>query len=82
MTEEQTTTETKRGRVRRLLIEPLIEHGFRKPGNLKLDAHDAFLDQLFPTRRNQLSTFSDKGSASNIKHQLGFRVDCSGIKLH
>lgn len=46
MTEEQTTTETKRGRVRRLLIQPLTEHGFRKPGNVKADAHEAFLVKL------------------------------------
>ena len=37
MTDEQTTnTETKRDRVRRLLIDPLTEHGFRKPGDVVL----------------------------------------------
>ncbi|NDW34610.1 hypothetical protein [Salipiger sp. PrR007] len=63
MTEEQTTTETKRGRVRRLLIEPLTEHGFRKPGNVKLDAHDAFLvklaDALTYMSDEQLGTLRD-----------------------
>ncbi|NDV51568.1 hypothetical protein [Salipiger sp. PrR003] len=63
MTEEQTTTETKRGRVRRLLIEPLTEHGFRKPGNVKLNAHDAFLvklaDALTYMTDEQLGTLRD-----------------------
>ncbi|NIY98872.1 hypothetical protein HC022_22425, partial [Salipiger sp. HF18] len=35
LTDEQTSkTETKRDRVRRLLIDPLTEHGFRKPGDV------------------------------------------------
>ncbi|QFS83999.1 hypothetical protein [Roseivivax sp. THAF197b] len=38
--------ETKRGRVRRCLIEPLIEAGFRKLGNVKADRHEAFLVKL------------------------------------
>ncbi|NDW33803.1 hypothetical protein [Salipiger sp. PrR007] len=63
MTEEQTTTETKRGRVRRLLIEPLTEHGFRKPGNVKLDAHDTFMvklaDALTYMTDEQLGTLRD-----------------------
>ncbi len=63
MTTEQTTSETKRGRVRRLLIEPLTEHGFRKPGNVKLDAHDAFLvklaDALTYMTDEQLGTLRD-----------------------
>ncbi|NDV53878.1 hypothetical protein [Salipiger sp. PrR003] len=63
MTTEQTTSETKRGRVRRLLIDPLTEHGFRKPGNVKLDAHDAFLvklaDALTYMSDEQLGTLRD-----------------------
>ncbi|NDW31528.1 hypothetical protein [Salipiger sp. PrR007] len=63
MTTEQTTSETKRGRVRRLLIDPLTEHGFRKPGNVKLDAHDAFLvklaDALTYMSDEQLATLRD-----------------------
>jgi len=41
-----TTAETKRDRVRRLFINPMIEHGWRKPGNVKQDAHDAMLVKL------------------------------------
>ncbi|WP_353472339.1 hypothetical protein PVT71_13680 [Salipiger sp. H15] len=63
MTEEQITTETKRGRVRRLLIEPLAEHGFRKPGNVKLDQHEGFLvklaDALAYMSDTQLGTLRD-----------------------
>lgn len=46
MTEGLTSTETKRDRVRRLLIHPLVEHGFRKPGNVKADQHEAFMVKL------------------------------------
>ncbi|HBS98605.1 MAG TPA: hypothetical protein DEB47_01795 [Citreicella sp.] len=45
MTEGE-TNETKRDRVRRLLIHPLVEHGFRKPGNVKADQHEAFMVKL------------------------------------
>ena len=40
------TEESKRDRVRRLLIHPLEAHGFRKPGNVKLDQHVVFLAKL------------------------------------
>ena len=47
MTEEQTTpAETKRDRVRRLLIQPLTECGFRKPGDVPQDRFDKFLTNL------------------------------------
>lgn len=63
VTEEQTTTETKRGRVRRLLIDPLTEHGFRKPGNVKTGAHEGFLvklaDALTYMSDHQLETLRD-----------------------
>jgi hypothetical protein len=38
--------ETKRDRVRRLLIQPLTEKGFKKPGNVKADGHRVVLDKL------------------------------------
>ena len=47
MTVEQTTkTETKRDRVRRILIHPLTEWGFRKPGNVTEAKHAKFLVDL------------------------------------
>ncbi|WP_370045502.1 MULTISPECIES: hypothetical protein [Salipiger] len=47
MTDEQTTkTETKRDRVRRILIHPLTEWGFRKPGNVTEEKHGKFLVDL------------------------------------
>ncbi|NVK20631.1 MAG: hypothetical protein HWE30_18220 [Methylocystaceae bacterium] len=47
MTDEQTTKiETKRDRVRRLLIDPLTEHGFRKPGDVSAERHAKFLVDL------------------------------------
>ena len=47
MTVEQTTkTETKRDRVRRILIHPLTEWGFRKPGNVTEEKHRKFLVDL------------------------------------
>ncbi|GGG59840.1 hypothetical protein GCM10011415_02260 [Salipiger pallidus] len=47
MTAEQTsTTETKRDRVRRLLIAPLTDWGFRKPGDVREERHKKFLTDL------------------------------------
>jgi len=47
MTDEQTmTAETKRDRVRRLLIAPLTEWGFRKPGDVREEKHAKFLTNL------------------------------------
>lgn len=47
MTAEQTLKpETKRDRVRRLLIAPLAEWGFRKPGDVCAERHARFLDGL------------------------------------
>ena len=47
MTDAQTTkTETKRDRVRRLLIDPLTAWGFRKPGNVTEAKHAKFLVDL------------------------------------
>jgi hypothetical protein len=47
MTDAQTTkTETKRDRVRRLLIDPLTAWGFRKPGNVPEAKHAKFLVDL------------------------------------
>ncbi|MHA7870636.1 MAG: hypothetical protein ACX93U_24475 [Salipiger thiooxidans] len=47
MTDEQTTkTETKRDRVRRLLIDPLTEHGFRKLSTVSAERHAKFLTDL------------------------------------
>ncbi|KAB2539667.1 hypothetical protein AL035_17830 [Salipiger aestuarii] len=46
MTEGQIVAETKRDRVRRILIEPLTEWGFRKPGNIRADRFDGFMVSL------------------------------------
>ncbi|MBN8189264.1 hypothetical protein [Salipiger thiooxidans] len=47
MTEAQTTRgETNRDRVRRVLIQPLTEYGFRKPGNVTEQKHAKFLNDL------------------------------------
>lgn len=47
MTEERIDKgETKRDRVRRLLIGPMEELGWRKPGNVTAEAHRAALDRL------------------------------------
>ncbi|MGR3376044.1 hypothetical protein [Salipiger abyssi] len=47
MIEEQSSkAETKRDRVRRLLIHPLAEWGFRKPGDVREDRHAKFLTDL------------------------------------
>ncbi|SDF30104.1 hypothetical protein SAMN04488105_116129 [Salipiger thiooxidans] len=47
MTDEKTSkTETKRDRVRRLLIDPLTEHGFRKPSGVSAERHAKFLTDL------------------------------------
>jgi hypothetical protein len=43
---KMTGAETKRDRVRRLLIQPLTAKGFRKPGNVRADDHRAALDKL------------------------------------
>ncbi len=44
--ETLTAAETKRDRVRRLFITPMIEHGWRKPPSVKQEAHDALLVKL------------------------------------
>lgn len=44
--EQNTTAETKRDRVRRLLITPLAEWGFRKPGDVREELHKKFLTNL------------------------------------
>lgn len=46
MEQAEPTTETKRGRVRRCLIEPLTEAGFRKSGKVNADRHEVFLQKL------------------------------------
>ncbi|MDO6586835.1 hypothetical protein Q4543_15080 [Salipiger sp. 1_MG-2023] len=46
MTEGQTIAETKRDRVRRILIEPLTEWGFRKPGDMRADRFNGFMAAL------------------------------------
>lgn len=72
--EQNTVAETKRDRVRRLFIHPMIEHGWRKPGNVKQEAHDAMLvkladalnyltDESFATLRECMRT---KGTGSGM----------------
>mgnify|MGYP001455160948 CR=1 FL=1 len=47
MSDVQTTEgETKRDRVRQLLIQPLNERGFRKPGDVKADRFAKTMDRL------------------------------------
>ena len=46
MTEEQTTTETNRDRVRRLFINPMIELGFRFPHRTPEDIVRKRLDRM------------------------------------
>ncbi|APZ53731.1 hypothetical protein [Salipiger abyssi] len=47
MSDEQAgKPETKRDRVRRLLIRPLTDWGFRKPGNMRQERFDKFLTDL------------------------------------
>ncbi|ETW13378.1 hypothetical protein ATO8_09201 [Roseivivax marinus] len=60
MSSEEQTTETKRGKVRRCLIDPLIESGFRKPGDMTRERFDKMLvtlaDELGYLREGQLDT--------------------------
>jgi hypothetical protein len=51
------TGESRRGRVRRLLIKPLIRDGFRARAREEVDRHAAFLDRLADT----LGYMSDDG---------------------
>lgn len=58
MTDEQTTTEeTKRGRVRRLFVEPMQELGFKRPPKLDEEAFDKKLTRMV----DYLTYLSDDG---------------------
>lgn len=59
---ESGTTETKRDRVRRLLITPLTEGGMRKSPSMKQDAYEALLVRL-----------ADKLSYLSDRHMAGLR---------
>ncbi|EPX82085.1 hypothetical protein [Salipiger mucosus] len=57
MSDEQTTTETKRDRVRRLLIEPLQAHGMRFPKAMPEAEKRRALDSI----ADQVAYMSDRG---------------------
>lgn len=57
MTDERISTESARGRVRRLLINPLIADGFRKRRETDADKHHADLDRI----ADSLTYMTDEG---------------------
>lgn len=66
-------TETKRDRVRRLLIQPMLELGWRKPGGVSAEAHRAMLDRL----ADDLAYMSDEAFA-RLREMLRGRGDGKG----